>query len=223
MVLIFDMDGVIVDNHQWHFKAWVEFGKRHWLRITRTEFDKHVGTTNASILNALFSDKLNSKQVNVLSKEKENIYREIYAPHIQPVSGLPEFLQYASDSGIPIALATSAIAENVDFTLDATGLRKYFAHITDASMVKKGKPDPEIYLKTAKKLDVNPAECIVFEDSIAGIIAAQKAGMFAVGLATSFKASDLLNYVNKIIENFEGADKLLPQWWQAANNKPIIP
>ena len=125
------------------------------------------------------------------------------------MKGLPEFLQYASGLGIPIALATAAPKENVKFTLEATGLVHYFNAITDSSMVERGKPDPQVYLVTAEKLGVQPSECVVFEDSIPGITAAKNAGMRVIGVATTHKSSELSLYVNEIIPNFNEAAKLL--------------
>jgi beta-phosphoglucomutase len=133
----------------------------------------------------------------------------LYKPYIQAVEGLPAFLKNASDKDIPIALATSAPLENVEFTLDSTGLKKYFSIISDASMVKNGKPDPEIYLLTAAKLGVQPSDCVVFEDSIAGIQSALSAGMRVIGVATTHKYEELLTYVNEIIMNFDARDQLI--------------
>lgn len=209
MVFIFDMDGVVVDNAVWHLEAFAEFGKRHGLVQTKEEYTKYFGNTNQTIMNSLFNTQLPFDKLDALAKEKEIIYRELYRPFIKPVEGLPVFLKNAADLAIPIALATSAPLENVDFTLDSTGLRKYFSIISDASMVKNGKPDPEIYLLTAAKLGVQPSDCIVFEDSIAGIQSACSAGMRVIGVATTHKPEELLMYVNEIIMNFDASDQLV--------------
>ncbi len=209
MVLIFDMDGVIVDNHSWHLKAFQEFGRRHGLNITNEAFGKHFGSTNHVIMKSLFGDHITEQEITAFANEKEEIYREIYKPTIKAVAGLEFFLQFAYRTGIPVALATSAPTENVTFTLKETGLEKYFGIITDSSMVKHGKPDPEIYLQTASKLGVQPSECIVFEDSIPGIVSAQKAGMEVIGVATTHNYRELITYVNEIIMNFEAADQLI--------------
>ena len=210
MVLIFDMDGVIVDNHHWHFKAYVEFGKRHKLNISREQFMTYFGWTNRVIMKSIFGEDISEEEIITYGREKESIYREIYLPFIKPVEGLPEFLQFVSKRRIPLAMATAAPSENVKFTLQATGLEHYFSTITDSSMVSRGKPDPQVYLITAQKLGVQPSECIVFEDSIPGIQAATNAGMQVIGVATTHSADELRGYVNLIIMNFENAEKLLP-------------
>jgi len=209
MVLIFDMDGVIVDNAAWHLEAFAEFGKKHGLVQTKEDYVKYFGNTNQTIMNSLFDTQLSDNKLVEYAEEKETIYRELYRPFIKPVDGLPAFLENAHNQGLSIALATSAPPENVDFTLNSTGLKKYFPTITDASMVKRGKPDPEIYLLTAEKLEVKPSECIVFEDSIAGIQSALSAGMRVIGVATTHKSEELLTYVNEIIMNFEAANRLI--------------
>ncbi len=209
MVFIFDMDGVVVDNANWHLDAFAEFGKKHGLDQTKEEYTKYFGNTNQTIMNSLFNTQLTNDKLVAFAEEKETIYRELYRPFIKPVEGLPAFLEYAHNQGISIALATSAPPANVDFTLDSTGLKKYFGTITDASMVKQGKPDPEIYLLSAAKLGVQPSDCVVFEDSIAGIQSAKNAGMRVIGVATTHKSEELLMYVNEIIVNFEAADKLV--------------
>jgi len=211
MVLIFDMDGVIVDNHIWHFDAWVEFGKRHGLTITREEFGRYFGSTNELVLKSLFGNSITKKEIIAMGNEKEAIYRELYRPLIKAVDGLPEFLQYASKKGIHMALATSAPFENVKFTLEETGLESYFSVITDSSMVTLGKPDPQVYLITAAKLGVQPSECIVFEDSVPGILSAKNAGMHIIGVATTHTSEELSKYVDKIIVNFRDRKNIVRQ------------
>jgi len=209
MVLIFDMDGVVVNNHQWHFEAWVEFGRRHGIAITHQEFSKHFGSTNQQVMRSLFGDTITENEIRQFSDEKEQIYREIYLPHIKAVDGLPDFLERVYQRGIPIALATSAPFENVRFTLASTGLEKYFSVITDSSKVVNGKPHPEVYLITAATLGVQPTDCVVFEDSVPGIRSANSAGMEVIGVATTHKPEELAMYVTKIIMNFEAAERVV--------------
>lgn len=209
MVLIFDMDGVVVNNHQWHYQAWVEFGRRHGIVITHQEFSKHFGSTNQQVMHSLFGNTITKNEILQFSDEKEQIYREIYLPHIKAVDGLPDFLERVYQRGFTVALATSAPFENVRFTLEATGLEKYFSVITDSSKVVHGKPHPEVYLITAATLGVQPSDCVVFEDSVPGIQSAISAGMKVIGVATTHKPEELVMYVTKIIMNFEAAERVL--------------
>jgi beta-phosphoglucomutase len=108
------------------------------------------------------------------------------------------FLGNLQESGIIIAMATSAPTENVDFVLDHTGIRKYFRSIIDASMIGVGKPSPEIYLKAAEVLQLPVEACLVFEDSFHGIESARRAGMKVVGVATTHPSEKLTGTAKNI-------------------------
>jgi HAD superfamily hydrolase (TIGR01509 family) len=123
--------------------------------------------------------------------EKEAIYRELYAPYIKPVSGLLELLEKLRSLSIPMAIATSGIQVNIDFLFEHIPIRSYFDVIVNSAHISKGKPDPEIYIKTAELLKVSPAECLVFEDAVVGINSAKAAGMKVVGVLTTHKAEEL--------------------------------
>jgi len=100
------------------------------------------------------------------------------------VPGLRPFLERFR--GAPMAVATNAEPENVDFVLDRAGLRQYFRVVVDGHQVSHPKPHPEIYLRAAELLGIAPANCIVLEDSHAGVAAARAAGMRVAGLGTTF-------------------------------------
>jgi HAD superfamily hydrolase (TIGR01509 family) len=116
---------------------------------------------------------------------KEALYREMLGPRLAEalVPGVREFLR--RHAGLPVGLATNAEPANVNFILDRGGLREYFRVIVDGHQVRRAKPDPEIYLRTAELLSVAPRNCIVFEDSFSGIAAALAAGTRIVGLRTT--------------------------------------
>lgn len=201
---IFDMDGVIVDNHTYHVKAWEVFCQRHSLPFDETSFRaKYFGKNNFDILNGLMSTLPTMNQIESLGEEKEAIYREHYQQDIAPVKGLTPFLIKLKESGIKTAVATSAPTSNLDFTIDSLGIRHLFDVIVDASGITKGKPNPEIYLKAAHQLNVQPNNCIVFEDSISGIMAGQNAGMSVVSLITTHKKEELPQTMLSI-SNFDG-------------------
>jgi HAD superfamily hydrolase (TIGR01509 family) len=111
-------------------------------------------------------------------------------------------LELLENNEIPIAMASSAPRVNIDFVLQRTSTSCFFNKIFDASSVKKGKPDPEIYLKTIDSLSILPKNCIVIEDSLNGILAAKVAGAKVIGITTTHNANELPP-VNLIIDNFE--------------------
>lgn len=120
---------------------------------------------------------------------------------LKSMLGLEELLKDLKSHKIKIALATSAPPANVKFTLGRTGLKKYFKVIIDAAGVKLGKPNPDIFLKAAKRLKVSAKNCIVFEDTFMGIDAAKRAKMKVVGVATSHKSGEL-KHTDLIIKDF---------------------
>jgi beta-phosphoglucomutase len=183
--VIFDMDGVLVDNNPWHIEAWTTFCKRHSVHMSAEEITSNFGNTNADYLKFLFKRELNPKEIKEYGEEKEAIYRQIYKNKIKPLKGLLGLLDLLDKENYSIGLATSAPTVNVDFTLDGLGIKDRFKIIVDVTSIYKGKPDPEIYLLTAKRLGIPAAECIVFEDSIHGIQSAISAGMHAVGVLSS--------------------------------------
>ena len=191
IAVIFDMDGVIVDNDVYHFRAWEELCKKYGLDVSSEEVKSWFGNTNAMILRKLFGESIDTESIEKLGYEKELIYRNLYLPDIQAIPGLLSFLQILKEYGIITAIATSAPTVNVDFVLEQTGLRSFFDSIIDASMIKEGKPSPEIYLKAAEKLSLPVSDCLVMEDSFHGIESALRAGMKVVGVATTHPAEKL--------------------------------
>ena len=189
--VIFDMDGVIVDNMEYHKKAWDIFLKKYAPDVELEEFSRHFGKVNKDLLKIVFKREISAREEARFGEEKEAIYREIYTDHIVPTSGLVDFLDALKQNRVKTAVATAAPRINMDFVFEKTGLRQYFDVLIAASEVMRGKPDPEIYLKAAKKLSYPPENCLVFEDSMPGIQAAQKAGMKVIALATSHPAERL--------------------------------
>lgn len=199
--VIFDMDGVLVNNYEYHRRAWEMFLQMHNIPVTGNFKSGIFGGTNPEHLEYFFGRKLSTLEFNEFEESKESIYRTIYEPHIKPVNGLIPFLTCLQEWLIPLALATSSPRINVDFVLEKTGTRKFFNAILDSSSVVKGKPDPEIYLKAAGELNYQPKHCIVFEDSLNGIMAAKRAGAKVIALTTTHLANDLPR-VELIIEDY---------------------
>jgi beta-phosphoglucomutase len=189
---IFDMDGVIIDNHIFHVQAWSELCNKYQIPFEENNFrSKYFGKNNKDIFYGLMNCELNAEKIEALGEEKEKIYRELYKDLITPVKGFVPFVLTLKNSGIKIAIATSAPTSNLDFVLDNLKIRNLFDVIVDATGIIKGKPDPEIYLKASKLLNIQPTNCIVFEDSISGIKSGQNAGMKVIGLSTTHNPEEL--------------------------------
>jgi HAD superfamily hydrolase (TIGR01509 family) len=164
-----------------------QFGKE----VTEEEFQNHYnGRTIQEVILGL-KPNADHEEVMRLAEEKEKIYRDLYSADLAPTAGLMEFLPLAKKAGLKMAVATSAITANADFTLDGLKIREYFDAVIDSTMVIKGKPDPQIYLKAAEELNISPENCVVLEDALAGIQSAKSAGMDVIGLYTSLKKEEL--------------------------------
>lgn len=191
--IIFDMDGVIVNNMAYHRKAWEKFLKKYAPDIELEEFSYHFGKANKDLMRIVFKREISEEEESRYGEEKEALYRTLYAEAIVPTAGLIDFLNELKKNVVRMAVASSAPKVNVDFVLNKTGLRGYFDFLIDASEVQKGKPDPEIFLKAAAKLGHKPESCLVFEDSLPGIQAARNAGMKVIALTTSYPSQKLIN------------------------------
>ncbi len=196
------MDGVIVDNATFHFESWREACQHYGLDLTEEYYQSQLnGRTMENALHILFGRKLSHEALKKFEDEKEGLYREVYKDHIKPTPGLIDFLHSLRAAGFPCVVATSAPPQNVDFTLDGTHTRHFFKDIVDASMISRGKPNPEVFLKAADVMDMIPSRCIVFEDAIMGIKAGKAAGMKVIAMATTHPAS-ALGEADKIIHDF---------------------
>lgn len=185
--VLFDMDGVLVNNLEIHRQAFAEFFRRYGVERTFDELSRVFGKGNDDIMGELMpADVVERVGIRQLGYEKEAIYREIYAPIITPQPGLLAFLAECEREGLRSAVGSSGYKANVDFVLDKCNIRRYFEATVAGDEVTRCKPDPEIYLTAAAKLGLDACECIVFEDAEAGIEAAKRAGMKVVALATTF-------------------------------------
>lgn len=207
--VIFDMDGVVVDNHRFHFQAWMEFAQKYNFKLDQDIYrDQFNGRTNSELFQMIFG-KINPEVLLKYAEEKENLYRDLYLKEMKAHTGLLDFLDYLKKERIKIALGTSAPTSNVDFVLDHLKLRSYFEVIVDGTMVERGKPDPQVYQLCCDKLGLAPEKCVVFEDSLAGLESGKRAGCSIIGVATSHKAYELKVLTDNIIFDFTDVRKPL--------------
>jgi HAD superfamily hydrolase (TIGR01509 family) len=144
-----------------------------------------------------------------LSNRKEELYRETFLPLLKPIDGAVEFLENARELGVKMAVATSAPDENIEFVLDGLNLRQYFHAVVGASDITYGKPHPEIFLKSAAELNVQPKNSLVFEDALNGFEAAHRAGMKSIGIATVNPIEEILKR-NSVVEAHADFTRLHP-------------
>jgi HAD superfamily hydrolase (TIGR01509 family) len=203
--VIFDMDGVIVNSNPAHQKATKIFCSNHDKDVSDSFLEENVfGRPNKEWIPELFED-ISDDELKELSEEKEKIFRDIFTPEDHAVDCIHEFLDELAAQDIPVNLATSAPQENVDYTLSHLSIEDHFSSVIGPDDIENGKPDPEVYLKAADALDKQPENCIVFEDSIAGVKAGLNAGAKVVAVTTSESSCDLPD-CDLIIDDFCSLD-----------------
>lgn len=197
--VLFDMDGVMLDTEPQYDKFWKHASERYNIGIS--DFEKKIkGTTLPNILKKYFSEYTQS-EVDALVEELDRFESEMVYPEI---AGSIDFVKKLKTAGYKVGLVTSSTETKLVGVNKAHRFDELFDTVVSAARVKNGKPNPDCYLLAAKDLGVEPQNCVVFEDSFAGIDAATAAGMPVVGLATTNSAELLENKCVKIINHFQG-------------------
>jgi HAD superfamily hydrolase (TIGR01509 family) len=200
------MDGVLIDSNPMHAAAWIEYLGEHGLPSDGID-TWMAGKRNDQIMRILLGETASEEEIFAHGAAKETLFRQMMAPHVEErlMPGLRPFLDTLA--GLPVGLGSNAEPANVDFLLDMAGLRGRFRAVVDGHQVEHPKPAPDIYLKVAAQLGVNPRECVIFEDSPSGIRAARAAGARVVGVERSGRP---LQGTALTIRDF--TDPALPEW-----------
>ena len=182
---LFDLDGVIVDTAVFHFKAWRQLAQKLGGDFTEEQNEQLKGVSRVDSLKKIIEwtgATVSDEEFQTLMVEKNEWYLEL-VQGLGPQDALPgalNFLQTAYDQGVKIALGSAS--KNAPMILEKLGITPLFTAIIDGNNVVNGKPHPEVFLKGAEALGLEPSECVVFEDSIAGVQAAKAGGMSSVGI-----------------------------------------
>jgi HAD superfamily hydrolase (TIGR01509 family) len=185
--VIFDLDGVLLDSEPLHHCAanavLTEDGHRP---LSVAEYTRYLGLTDDDMWRDLRAVRdLGQPHEDYLRRFDSHVLAE-YRKHAIVAPGAVELLDWLTACELPLAVASSSRAQWVETCLDAIGLRRYFDRVVSGDMVARGKPDPEIFLVAARQLRAQPARCVVFEDSPAGVTAASRAGMYTIAVCTSY-------------------------------------
>ena len=183
--MIFDLDGVLIHSMPLHVVAWEKYLREQGVEADEVERRMH-GKRNSELVRDFLGNNLADDVVFSHGAAKERLFRELLlATDINQyrVPGLLEFLQRHNE--IPKGVGSNAEPANIDFVLDRFGLRPFFRVAINGQQVSRPKPFPDIYLRAAEELKVEPEQCIVFEDSPTGVEAARAAGMQVVGVETT--------------------------------------
>ncbi|AOW16002.1 beta-phosphoglucomutase [Polaribacter vadi] len=182
---IFDLDGVIVDTAKYHYLAWKKLANELGFEFTKEQNELFKGVSRKRCLEILLeigNRTATQQEFDTWMVEKNVDYLKFIenmdASEILP--DVPKILEYLKENNIPIALGSAS--KNAKPILEKVGLLPYFDAIVDGNNVTKAKPDPEVFLLAAKHLGVNADDCIVFEDAVAGVEAANAAKMISIGI-----------------------------------------
>lgn len=203
--IIWDLDGVIVDSAPFHFEAWRKFTASRGIVFTHEDFRRTFGMKNEDILVRIFGEKLERGLLETWSEEKEEGFRQLIQSKVKPFPGVLTSVSNFDAAGYKQAVASSTPLKNIHLILNALSITAFFRVIISGEEVVKGKPDPEAFLKAAKRMGLTPDKCLVIEDAAAGIEAAKRAGMKAIGV-TNTLPSDVLASADLVVKSLEDLD-----------------
>ncbi|HCS39465.1 MAG TPA: beta-phosphoglucomutase [Anaerolineaceae bacterium] len=188
--ILWDMDGVIVDTYEGHFVSWKQALDEVGQSYDEDTFRRTFGMNNRLIMAHVFDGELEEAFIQKVGDRKEELFRRDIKGKVQTLPGVVEWLERFKGMNLKQAVASSAPQANIDALLNELKIREYFkAEAAGATL--KGKPNPAVFLLAAKLLEVDPRNCLVIEDSIAGVEAAKSAGCQCVAVLTTNQASDL--------------------------------
>ncbi len=188
---IFDLDGVLIDSGPAHRQSWYDLAAREGYKMSDEFFYNTFGMQNAQVLPMLAGKELTPEKMDKLSDWKEQRYREIFSETIKLAQGAERLFNELKTEDFLLAIGSSTPKENLDFVMDKLKIEKYFDAIVSSKDVTRGKPSPDIFLTAAKRLSLQPRDCIVIEDSLPGIDAAKTAGMLVIALTTTRDREEL--------------------------------
>lgn len=199
--VLWDMDGVIVDTGELHYKTWVEVLRKYGVDYTREQFTRYFGMNNQSIMKLLLGDRATPEMMKSIPEEKEELFRQRLNTQLKPYPGVIDCLEMFHQRGYRQAVASSAPDENIVVILRNLRLEDAFDALV-SGLEMPGKPAPDVFLKAADEVGVLAGDCLVIEDSLAGVAAAKKAGMSCLAVANT-NPREALNQADWIVDSLE--------------------
>lgn len=185
--IIFDKDGVLIETFDSYLQAYIKVLSKIGIKIIANDVAKRYGMKGPEIIKQIAQEKgknITDEQIQELTREKDRLYKKFSEKNIKLLPGAKKLLTYLKNKNYKIGIASSSTKELIEHMMKVTKIENYIDATVDGFEVKFSKPDPEIFLKCAEKLEMEPENCIVIEDSIHGINAAKRAGMKCVAVAT---------------------------------------
>lgn len=204
--VIFDMDGTIIDSEPYHFILEEKLFSGLGIKMNKDEHDGFIGTTSYYMWEIL-KNKFNLKEEveDLVQSDRDEYYNSILnnAEYIIAMEGAVSLIQELYSKNLKLCLASSSPLMVIDLVLKTLKVDKMFSQVVTGDDVEKSKPSPDIFLKSAELLEVNPEDCIVFEDSKNGVLAAKSAGMKCVGVYNEHSGNQDLSSADIIIKSLK--------------------
>ena len=188
--VLWDLDGVLVDTGEFHYVSWKETLPCYNIPFSYELFRKSFGMNNEGVLTFLMGHNPDPDLLAEIDDRKESAFRQAIRGHAQLLPGVADWLKALRQTGVRMAVGSSAPMANVEVLVDETGIRPYFQALVSANG-KPSKPDPWVFLHAAEKIGVPPGACWVVEDAVSGVEAAHRAGMRCIAVTTTNTATAL--------------------------------
>lgn len=185
IALLFDFNGTLVNDTDCHLQAWLQVLQQHGATLSLTDMRQQWYGKNEEIVERILPNRFSSGEKLAISLQKEKVYLSTFNKQVVPVQGLTDFLDAAADLHIPMAVGSAATPTTLNTLLKHLNIAHYFTATVSANEVTNSKPHPETYCLCAKKLQMSPKQCIVFEDAPKGAEAAAAADMPCIALTTT--------------------------------------
>lgn len=199
--LLWDLDGVLADTSELHYRSWQEALAEQDVEFSRAEFRETFGMNNAGILRRLLGERYSAELYRQISEKKESAFRDSLKGTVALLPGARALLIAVREAGISQAIASSAPLANIQALVDELSFAEYFdALVSGAEM--PGKPNPDVFLEAARRIDAPASSCLVIEDAVAGVQAAHRAGMKCLAVTTTNSRQDLAE-ADRIVDSLE--------------------
>lgn len=191
LAVIFDVDGVLVDSYRAHCESWHTVAREHGVAVSEARFAGLFGRTSREIIKELWGPEASDEQAAAIDARKEALYRAILEKSFPAMDGAVALIDRLVEARFLLAVGSSGPPENIEMALAGLGRTHCFAARVTGMDVRRGKPDPEVFLLAAERLGVEPARCAVIEDAPPGVAAAVAGGMTAVAVMGTASADQL--------------------------------
>ena len=186
--VLWDMDGTLIDSEEFHWISWRDTMAKEGIAISHEQFLSSFGQRNDSIIPRWLGAASTPERIERIANAKEELYRHLVRENgISPLPGVASWVHRLHEQGWLQAIASAAPRANIEIILEALAAAHFFQAIVSAEDVRRGKPDPDVYLTAASQVGVSPERCIVVEDAVAGIEGARRANMHSIGVSHNGK------------------------------------